>query len=205
MGNECPNGPCKELTTLPPRIQSLYTDYTFVEPGFSYDVDGYTRFFEGMHFVDQGWDQNNNGVRWDDWKLEAKYSVPLDQWKSQVRHTKRFVSTERERIAAEMFTNYSMSVKLGREFDAGLCMISNTTGAVCLMRSGQEIDTYRLSLEEWADVARKSSQRDAVRAVKDSEGLQSAFKNDAVMWMDEWYCSEDGFAGFVCTSYMPAW
>ena len=136
MGNECPNGPCKELTPLSPEIQSLFTDYTFVEPGFSYDVEGEPRFFEGLYWEKQGWDVNSNGKEWDDYQLKAKYFVPLNQWKSEVRHTKRFVSTERERIAAEMFTNYAMSVKLGREFDAGLCMVSNTIGAVCLMRSG---------------------------------------------------------------------
>ena len=25
------------------------------------------------------------------------------------------------------------------------------------------------------------------------------------MWMDEWYCSENGFAGYLCTSFMPKW
>ena len=25
------------------------------------------------------------------------------------------------------------------------------------------------------------------------------------MWMDEWYCSENGFAGYKCTSFMPKW
>ena len=158
-----------------------------------------------MEWVEQSWDVNGNGMKWDDYKLEAKYETPLSTWKAQVHDTKRYISTERERIAAQTFTTYAMTVKLGREFDAGLCMISDRNGAVCLMRSRDEIDTYRLDNEEWANVARQPTSAAAVQAIKDSNGLQSAFRNDAVMWMDEWYCSEDGFAGYLCTSFMPAW
>ena len=171
MGNECPNGPCKELMQLPADIQSLYTDYITVEPGFAYDVDGHTRFFEGYKIVDSGYDRNNNGWHWDDHHLEAQWDSPLNTWKSQVNHEKRFISTERERIAAEMFTPYSMSVKLGDGFDAGLCMISNTSGAVCLMRSGQEIDTYRLSTNQWNEIENKPTQSQVIQAIKNSDGI----------------------------------
>ena len=136
MGNECPNGPCKELMQIPANVQDLFTDYITVEPGFAYDVDGYTQFFEGYKLVHDGHDSNNNGWWWDDVHVEAQYYNPLNQWKSQVNHEKKFISSERERIAAEMFTTYAMSVKLGNGFNAGLCLISNTSGTVCLMRSG---------------------------------------------------------------------
>ena len=152
MGNECPNGPCKELMQLPAELQTLFTDFIEVEPGFSYDVDGYTRFFEGMSWERTGWDRNNNGHHWDDWKLEANYETPLNTWKAQVDDHKRYITTERERIAAERFSTYAMTVKLGKEFDAGLCLQSSFNGAVCLMRSRNEIDTYRLDNEEWYNV-----------------------------------------------------
>ena len=110
-----------------------------------------------MEWVEQSWDVNSNGKKWDDYKLEAKYETPLNTWKAQVGDTKRYISTERERIARETFTTYAMTVKLGREFNAGLCMISDRNGAVCLMRSRDEIDTYRLDNEEWANVARQTT------------------------------------------------
>ena len=70
-----------------------------------------------------------------------------------------------------MFTPYSMSVKLGDGFEAGLCMISNTSGAVCLMRSGQEIDTYRISSDKWTEIENQPTQRQVIQAIKDSDGI----------------------------------
>ena len=91
MGNECPRGPCKELTQLTPLIQSLFKDFERVEPGFSYDVDGYTRFFLGVEWTHTGWNNYDGpngswaqygGLDVPTWKREKKYEVPLENWKA---------------------------------------------------------------------------------------------------------------------------
>ena len=65
------------------------------------------------------------------------------------------------------FSDFSISVKLDSElFEAGLCMISNTSGAVCLMRAGLEIQTYRLSVDDWERIERTDSQSEAISYIK---------------------------------------
>ena len=56
---------------------------------------------------------NSNGVRWDDYNLKREYDTPLNNWKAQVDDYKKYITTERERIAAERFSTYAMTVKLG--------------------------------------------------------------------------------------------
>ena len=104
------------------------------------------------------------------------------------------------------FSDFSISVKLDSEFDAGLCMISNTSGAVCLMRAGQEIQTYRLSVDDWEGVERTGSQREAISYIKgDDIYLQDTAFGGAVEWMDSFYCSTDEFGTYTCTAFQPAW
>ena len=89
-------------------------------------------------------------------------------------------------------------------------MISDQFGAVCLLRDGlnTRMDTYRLGLNTWNAIAnnvKKPAQSDVINQVKNTEGaLQDSVYDDALEWMDAFYCSkgEDATKNrFQCTAF----
>ena len=93
--------------------------------------------------------------------------------------------------------------------DEGVCKISTKWGAVCLLRNtaGDGLMTYRLSYPEWQVAITDDTGTAIIAAIKANADFKKdpANDNDALLWMDGYYCADKGSNVFQCTGYQPNW
>ena len=70
------------------------------------------------------------------------------------------------------------------------------------------MDTYRLSVEDWSKIVNNQnlpSQSDVINEIKNTSGaLQDPLYDDAVEWMDAYFCYLD-VDGYECSAFQPAY